>query len=79
MPVTPEMGRELARQGWRWSSHTHPGSERNVLRPSDGDRAVLGAMEQVMERHASISRIFNSRGDSILFTPNGDGLQGWKP
>ena len=25
MPVTPEIGRELARQGWRWSSHTHPG------------------------------------------------------
>ena len=71
VPVTPEMGRELARQGWRWSSHTHPGSELNVLRSSDGDRVVLGAMEQVMERPVSIllkSRIFNSRGDSILFT-----------
>ena len=82
VPVTPEMGRELARQGWRWSSHTHPSSERNVLRSSDGDRAVSGAMEQVMERPANIpltSRIFNSRGDSILFTPNGDSLQGWKP
>ena len=82
VPVTPEMGRELARQGWRWSLYTHPGSERNVLRSSDGDRAVLDAMEQVMERPANIpltSRIFNSRGDSILFTPNGDSLQGWKP
>jgi hcp family T6SS protein ctsH3 len=82
VPVTPEMGRELARQEWRWSSHTHSGSERNVLRSSDGDRAVLGAMEQVMERPVSIllkSRIFNSRGDSILFTPNGNSLQRWKP
>lgn len=82
VPVTPEMGRELARQEWRWSSHAHPGSERNVLRSSDGDRAVSGAMEQVMERPVNIpltSRIFNSRGDTILFTPKSDSLQGWKP
>lgn len=67
------MGRELARQGWRWSLYTHPGSERNVLRSSEGDRAVLEAMGQQR------SVLFNSEGRRRIFTPDGDSLEGWQP
>ena len=83
VPVTPEMGRELARQGWRWSSHTHPGETPHVLRSSSGDRSVLGAMGHQRFGYETLdrprSRILNSRGDAIIFTPGGDSLQGWKP
>jgi hcp family T6SS protein ctsH3 len=69
--VTPEMGYEFARQGWRWSSHTHPGETLHVLRSSSGDRAVLFAME------GRRSVIFNSIGQRIMFNHNGDLYTGW--
>lgn len=73
VPVTPEIGADLAAQGWRWSSHVHPGFDASVLRSSPGDRAVLDAMGG--ERSA----IFNSYGQQRIFTPLGDSLEGWKP
>ncbi|WP_123646422.1 hypothetical protein [Lysobacter enzymogenes] len=73
VPITPDMASELASQGWRWSSHTHPGYEVGVLRSSPGDQAVLGAMG------GKQSAIFNSMGQRGIFTPDGDSLNGWKP
>lgn len=73
VPISPDRARELAAQGWRWSSHTHPGVGTNVLRSSSGDRAVLEATGQAR------SGIFNSNGDRILFGPTGDNLGSWLP
>ncbi|WP_167285124.1 putative Ig domain-containing protein [Marilutibacter alkalisoli] len=73
VPINPEMASQLSGQGWRWSSHTHPGFEIGVLRSSPGDQAVLRAMG------GNQSAIFNSMGQRGMFTPNGDSLNGWKP
>lgn len=73
VPITPEIARELAAQGWRWSSHTHPGVGQGILRSSEGDWAVLGAMNRPR------SRIFNSMGQGRNFTPAGDSVEGWMP
>ena len=73
VPITPELATDLASQGWRWSSHVHPGFDASVLRSSIGDRAVLDAMG------GNQSTIFNSLGQRRLFTPAGDSLNGWTP
>jgi hypothetical protein len=73
VPINPERASQLASQGWRWSSHTHPGFEVGVLRSSPGDQAVLGSMG------GNQSAIFNSMGQRGMFTPDGDSLNGWKP
>lgn len=73
VPITPELGEKLSAQGWRWSSHVHPGADIGVLRSSTGDRAVLDAMG------GQRSAIFNSIGQRRLFTPQGDSLEGWRP
>ena len=73
VPVTPDLAEQLSAQGWRWSSHTHPGFDVGVLRSSPGDQAVLGAMG------GNQSAIFNSLGQRGIFTPNGDSLNGWIP
>ena len=73
VPITPELARQLAARGWRWSSHTHPGYDFGVLRSSPGDQLVLRAMG------GRQSAIFNSMGERGVFTPNGDSLNGWKP
>lgn len=73
VPITPDIAARLGEQGWRWSSHTHPGFDSTVLRSSLGDRAVLGAMGG--ERSA----ILNSFGQRAIFTPLGDSLEGWIP
>ena len=73
VPITAEIGADLASKGWRWSSHVHPGHEQNFLRSSPGDRSVLSAMGG--ERSA----IFNSLGERRLFTPVADSLEGWTP
>ncbi|WLE58843.1 hypothetical protein GIY62_17305 [Burkholderia plantarii] len=69
VPITPEIASNLAGQGWRWSSHTHPGFDTNVLRSSLGDQAVLGAMG------GNQSAIFNSLGQRVIFTPAGNSLR----
>ncbi|MFC5743198.1 hypothetical protein, partial [Dyella tabacisoli] len=73
VPVTPELAEQLSAQGWRWSSHTHPGFDVGVLRSSPGDQAVLRAMG------GNQSAVFNSMGQRGMFTPNGDSLNGWVP
>ncbi|MGX9720039.1 hypothetical protein [Stenotrophomonas acidaminiphila] len=71
VPINPEIASQLAGQGWRWSSHTHPGGA-GVQRSSIGDRAVLDAMG------GQRSSIFNSVGQRSMFTPRGDSLEGWR-
>ncbi|UXY14519.1 hypothetical protein N8I74_14500 [Chitiniphilus purpureus] len=73
VPISPKMATNLANQGWRWSSHVHPGFDSGVLRSSIGDRAVLDAMG------GNQGAIFNSLGQRRLFTPAGDSLNGWTP
>ncbi|RKH12949.1 hypothetical protein D7V97_07115 [Corallococcus sp. CA053C] len=72
VPITPSIAARLRERGWRWSSHTHPGDSKNVLRSSDGDRAVLEAI-------GNKSAIFNSIGERRMFTKWGDSLDGWTP
>lgn len=73
VPITPAIGSDLAAQGWKWSSHVHPGFDVGVLHSSLGDRAVLAAMG------GGKSAVCNSDGQLRLFTPLGDSLEGWKP
>ncbi|SFV14459.1 SpvB/TcaC N-terminal domain-containing protein [Pseudoduganella namucuonensis] len=73
VPITPEIAQNLAKQGWRWSSHVHPGYDTGALRSSLGDQAVLRAMG------GNQSAIFNSMGQRSMFTPAGDSLNGWTP
>lgn len=51
----------LAKQGYRWSGHTHPGLDFLCMQPSDGDYAVLNCFNQ------SSSVIYNSKGDFRTF------------
>lgn len=44
--IDVEMARQMARSGWHWSGHTHPGDGINVKMPSPGDYAVLRAFGQ---------------------------------
>jgi len=44
--IDVEMARQMARSGWRWSGHIHPGDGINVKMPSPGDYAVLRAFGQ---------------------------------
>jgi hypothetical protein len=73
VPITPEIAQGLAEQGWRWSSHVHPGYDTGVLRSSIGDQSVLRAMG------GNQSAIYNSMGQRSIFTPAGDSLNGWMP
>ena len=51
-----EEAMRFAGEGYRWSGHTHPGIDINVLMPSDGDKQILGGFEQ------NQSVIYNSKG-----------------
>ena len=44
--ITTEMADELAKAGYRWSGHTHPGIDFLSTQPSDGDYAILGSFKQ---------------------------------
>ena len=52
---------KLAKDGYRWSGHTHPGTDFLCMQPSDGDYAVLNCFG-----HSS-SVIYNSKGDFRTF------------
>lgn len=56
----------LAAEGYRWSGHTHPGTEFICMQPSDGDYAILECFGQ------SSSVIYNSKGDFRIFQRGGD-------
>lgn len=52
---------QLAKSGYRWSGHTHPGTDFLCMQPSDGDYAVLNCFSQ------NNSVIYNSKGDFRTF------------
>lgn len=39
--IDAEQAKQMSRNGYRWSGHTHPGMDYNCLFSSDGDRTVL--------------------------------------
>lgn len=51
----------LAAEGWRWSGHTHPGTDVNAIMPSYGDYEVLKAFRQ------RFSVILDARGRYGIF------------
>ena len=51
-----EKAKELSKQGYRWSGHTHPGDTFLTMQPSDGDYAILDCFTQ------KNSVIYNSKG-----------------
>ena len=59
--ITQEAAQQMAKEGWRWSGHTHPGSDDLCLLPSDGDKVILEAFGQ------DASMIINSRGQWTIF------------
>lgn len=52
---------EISGQGYKWSGHTHPGTDINVLMPSDGDKQILRCFGQEQ------SVIYNSKGSYQTF------------
>ena len=59
--VTPTMAKKLSAAGYKWSGHTHPGTNSNVMLASSGDYDVLKAFEQKR------SVIYNSMGEYLTF------------
>lgn len=55
-PVYLEEAKQLAREGYRWSGHTHPGTTSNCLVSSKGDMGILRCFPQKR------SIIYNSVG-----------------
>lgn len=55
----------LSENGFRWSGHTHPGTDFLCMQPSDGDYAVLNCFAQ------DNSVICNSKGDFRTFEKRG--------
>lgn len=59
--ITVEDAKKLAKNGYKWSGHTHPGAEFNCLIASSGDKAVL----QCFNHKTSV--IYNSKGNYATF------------
>lgn len=59
--VDKKRAKELSKQGYKWSGHTHPGSTDAVLFPSDGDMEILKCFNQ------SKSVTYNSVGNHYVF------------
>jgi len=59
--VDPEVALQLNEQGYRWSGHTHPGFDSNVLGASKGDYAILNMFNQRR------SVVYNSKGQFLDF------------
>ena len=59
--ITPEIAAQMAADGWRWSGHTHPGTDMFCLYSSEGDRLVLDGFGQ------ETSVIYNSLGQWLTF------------
>lgn len=53
--------KELAKEGYKWSGHTHPGSAKTVLLPSGEDREILKCFNQ------KNSVTYNSVGKHYVF------------
>ena len=59
--IDVEAAKQMAKQGYRWSGHTHPGISFNCLFSSDGDRLILEQFKQ------DTSVIYNSKGQFLTF------------
>lgn len=59
--ISPEDARRLAAEGYRWSAHTHPGTDDLCLQSSDGDGIILKCFAQEQ------SVIYNSKGRYLTF------------
>lgn len=59
--IDVEAAKKLSSQGYRWSGHTHPGTDFLCMQPSDGDYAVLDCFKQ------SNAVIYNSKGNFRTF------------
>jgi RHS repeat-associated protein len=75
VPITPELGAIMARQGWRWSAHVHPDF---VLRASQGDMDVLAPFFRSGRNNSSA--ILDPFGGRSRFSPAGDMVDStWLP
>ncbi|MGN0468508.1 MAG: hypothetical protein ACI4GY_07285 [Acutalibacteraceae bacterium] len=54
--IDVDAAKKLAKDGYRWSGHTHPGFNENCMTASPGDYAVLDCFKQ------KTSVIYNSKG-----------------
>lgn len=59
--IDTEQAEELAKKGYKWSGHTHPGVEINCMVASPGDYIILDCFNQ------SMSVIYNSKGQFRTF------------
>ncbi len=59
--VDVDQATELAASGYRWSGHTHPGTDMNCLLASPGDVAILSCFSQ------DRTTIYNSKGAHLEF------------
>jgi len=59
--ITSAAAKALHAQGYRWSGHTHPGTDGFSLLASDGDKAIL----QMFGQTASV--IYNAKGIFEIF------------
>ena len=59
--IDVDAAEQLAKEGYRWSGHTHPGMDFIAMQPSDGDYAILDCFKQ------ESSVIYNSKGDFRTF------------
>ncbi len=59
--IDTDMAEQLAAAGYKWSGHTHPGTDTNCLVSSEGDRMILRAFKQ------EVSVIYNSKGQYSIF------------
>ncbi len=59
--IDVKKAKELSKQGYKWSGHTHPGTNLDFATPSQGDRDILNCFSQQM------SAIYNSKGQFRTF------------
>ena len=59
--IEPETAHQMAAQGYRWSGHTHPGTNENCLIASEGDVEILQQFSQ------ENSVIFKAKGQRRIF------------
>ncbi len=59
--ISPEDARQLAEAGYKWSGHTHPGTNEFCLYASTGDKMILQCFAQ------NQSVVYNSKGQYLTF------------
>lgn len=59
--ITPDIAEKMAKEGWKWSGHTHPGDAGIDVVASDSDKIILKAFGQKR------SVIYNANGQHDIF------------